>query len=107
MGFNPSSVVVKEGDGRANAFTFCRLFFALMVIYSHTYPLGGFGADPIGVLTLKKASFGSLAVYGFFFIGGCLVTQSLLRSTMLGYFWKRGVHFFHANPITNIMNSPL
>lgn len=75
---------------RANAFGFLRLFLAASVIYSHGYALGGFGQEPLGLLTDKQMSLGSLAVHAFFVISGYLVTDSYLRSgSTVRYLWKR------------------
>lgn len=73
-------------DARNNALNFVRLLLAGLVIVSHTWPSGGFGADPqFGDLTL-----GSWAVAGFFAISGYLVTGSRM-SLPLGQFTLRRI----------------
>jgi peptidoglycan/LPS O-acetylase OafA/YrhL len=76
--------------GRENALNIIRLVLAALVIVSHAFPIGGFGADPaVGDLGL-----GSIAVGGFFAISGYLITQSRFRSSLGSYAWKRIVRIF-------------
>lgn len=58
-----------------------RLVLALLVLVSHTYPLGGFGADPGWPTFRPSASLGGFAVGAFFALSGLLVTMSGLRRT--------------------------
>lgn len=58
-----------------------RLLLAVLVVFSHTFPLGGFGSDPliIGALGVSgTVSFGTFAVAGFFSLSGFLVTRSAI-----------------------------
>jgi peptidoglycan/LPS O-acetylase OafA/YrhL len=73
-------------DGRNNALNFVRLLLAGLVIVSHTWPSGGFGADP----QLGDLNLGSWAVAGFFAISGYLVTGSRM-SLPLGQFALRRI----------------
>ena len=73
-------------DTRDNALNFVRLLLAGLVIVSHTWPSGGFGADP----RLGDLSLGSWAVAGFFAISGYLVTGSRM-SLPLGRFGLRRI----------------
>jgi peptidoglycan/LPS O-acetylase OafA/YrhL len=69
----------------------------MMVLFTHAYPLGGFGREPIDALLGGQESFGSLAVIGFFVISGFLVTHSLLYSySYKQYFIKRALRIFPA-----------
>jgi peptidoglycan/LPS O-acetylase OafA/YrhL len=78
-------VTLRDALGtRDNALNFVRLLLAGLVIVSHTWPLGGFGADPhFGDLSL-----GSFSVAGFFAISGYLITGSRM-SLPLGQFALR------------------
>jgi hypothetical protein len=46
-----------------NAFT---LILALLVLYSHSYPLSGRGGDPLVPFTSAKISYDGFAVSSFF-----------------------------------------
>jgi peptidoglycan/LPS O-acetylase OafA/YrhL len=76
-----------EGFTRgANALNFLRLLFALMVIVSHSFPLG-FGRDDPHT---PSSSVGGIAVTGFFLLSGFLIAQSWTRSASLWRFaWHR------------------
>jgi peptidoglycan/LPS O-acetylase OafA/YrhL len=79
-------------DKRANNFDFLRLFFALLVLFSHSYVLatGDQSRDPIVTLTRGQEPGGSIAVDSFFIISGFLITASFERSkTLFSYFKKR------------------
>jgi peptidoglycan/LPS O-acetylase OafA/YrhL len=84
-------------DYRNNSIGFLRLLFATLVIYSHGFGLGGFGGgnEPLVALSGNAWSFGGLAVCGFFFLSGFLVTRSYegLRS-LPRFLWHRVVRIF-------------
>lgn len=61
----------------------------MLVMSGHTYGLGGFGEEPITLLTNSQESSGTIAVYGFFAISGFLVTRSLLTSPNVFVFWVK------------------
>lgn len=64
----------------ANAFDGLRLAAALLVLFSHSYPLSGqAAAEPLLRLTGNRATLGEVAVQVFFTISGYLVTLSWLR----------------------------
>lgn len=64
--------VLGDARSRNNALNLFRVIFAIFVLISHSFPLGGFGTEPsIGGLSL-----GGFAVAGFFSISGFLVTRS-------------------------------
>lgn len=96
----PSSLMISLHDHiairRGNNFNALRLFLALLVIFSHSFPLAlgngrhGEDPDPLNRWTQLQMSFGTMAVYAFFFISGFLITASWLRSeSVFDYFIKR------------------
>jgi peptidoglycan/LPS O-acetylase OafA/YrhL len=92
-----SGTIQERLDPRANSFGFLRLSFALLVIVSHAFALGGFNnyTDPLGTWTKGQEDFGSIAVTGFFVISGYLVTRSYAESgTAVRYLWKRILRIF-------------
>ena len=77
-------------DTRNNALNFVRLLLAGLVIVSHTWPLGGFGADPkFGDLPL-----GTWAVAGFFAISGYLVTGSRMTLSLGSFALRRALRIY-------------
>ncbi len=80
-------------DPRRNSLNGLRLVLAVLVIVSHSWPIGGYGHDPgDGDLTL-----GEWAVAGFFAISGYLITSSRLHSrTLLDYLWRRVLRIYPA-----------
>ena len=67
-----------------------RLALAVLVIISHTWPLGGFGDDPhLGDLTL-----GSWAVGAFFTISGYLICASRSRTSLLEFARRRALRIY-------------
>jgi peptidoglycan/LPS O-acetylase OafA/YrhL len=84
---------------KSNNFNIMRLLLALMVIFSHSFPLalgyGDGGNEPLKAWTRQQESFGTVAVDMFFFISGFLVTASWLRSkSMQDYLTKRVLRIY-------------
>ncbi len=78
---------------RKNSLTFLRFFLANLVIFSHCYPLGGFGSESL--LGSNKESYGSLAVESFFILSGFLITRSYTTSSSIWRFlWHRFLRIF-------------
>ena len=78
-------------DPRNNSLNFLRLVFALLVIVSHSIPLGGFGNESI----VGHATLGDISVDGFFAISGFLVTRSAATSKSTGrYAWHRFLRIY-------------
>lgn len=73
-----------EGPNCLNAL---RLLFAALVIISHGYTLGAFGAEP----HVHKTTLGTLGVDGFFAISGYLIMRSAQRSGSGRYAWHRAL----------------
>jgi hypothetical protein len=84
MALSPSAPL-----GRDNSFTFLRLFFALAVVFGHSYVLGGFGAEPLTLLTGGVISGREIAVQGFFVLSGFLIAKSLAENPSL---WRFACH---------------
>lgn len=76
-------------DHKENRFDILRLIAAWLVLFSHSYPLGGWpNSDPLAS-TLGIDSFGGVGVSIFFVLSGYLVTLSLERSGNLSVFIRR------------------
>jgi peptidoglycan/LPS O-acetylase OafA/YrhL len=78
---------------RENNFDFIRLTMALLVIFSHSYPLAtGFGTDEFFFrITRAQLSGGSIAVDVFFFVSGYLITSSFQHSKSVWVYLKKRV----------------
>jgi peptidoglycan/LPS O-acetylase OafA/YrhL len=76
-----------------NSFDTLRLFFAVLVIFSHSYVLGRGSNDtePLFVLTNGQITFGNVSVWAFFVISGFLIAQSWTRSPNPRKFLKRRI----------------
>lgn len=85
-------------DPRANSIGFLRWFMAFLVIFSHAGPLAGFyGGKDLGTQWSNEQSFGGVAVCGFFFFSGFLITKSRMgRSSTARYFWRRAMRIIPA-----------
>ncbi len=85
-------------DPRANSIGFLRWLMAFLVIFSHAGPLAGFyGGKDLGTTISTEQSLGGVAVAGFFFFSGYLITQSRRgSSTIFRYFWRRALRIFPA-----------
>jgi peptidoglycan/LPS O-acetylase OafA/YrhL len=83
---------VAQGEG-TNNFDTLRLIFAVLVVFSHSFPLGR-GSDatePLFVATRGQVTVGNLSVWAFFAISGFLITQSWVRSPSPIKFLRRRV----------------
>jgi peptidoglycan/LPS O-acetylase OafA/YrhL len=81
-------------DPSKNAFGFLRFALAALVVFSHCYPLGGFGPDPLALFTTERLSLGLFAVALFFVLSGFLITRSALRTPMGRFLWHRFLRIF-------------
>ena len=81
-------------DGRANSLGLLRLVLALLVLVSHSMPLG-FGRPNIGRgLSGGQSDLGTLAVYGFFIVSGFLVSGSAQRLPVGRFLWHRFIRIY-------------
>lgn len=83
--------------GRDNNLDFIRFCAAVMVIFSHAFPISlGFGkGDYLSALTGGQIDFGGVAVSIFFFYGGFLICKSAYRLQTAGkYFRARVIRIF-------------
>lgn len=85
-------------DPRSNSLDFLRWLMAFLVIFSHSGPVAGFyGGEDLGIQISDEQSLGGVAVAGFFFFSGFLITKSRMgRSTIWRYFWRRCLRIFPA-----------
>lgn len=74
-----------------NRFDFLRLLAAWLVLFSHSFPLGGQPQNEPLASTLGLDTLGGVGVAIFFVLSGYLVTLSLLRSPNLGVFARRRI----------------
>jgi len=76
-----------------NSFDTLRLFFAVLVILSHSFALGlgSNDAEPLSLLTHGQVNFGNVSVWAFFVISGFLIAQSWTRSPKPWKFLKKRI----------------
>ena len=74
-----------------NNLDFLRLFFALIVIFSHSFAIskGADSLDPLARWTRGESTFGEAAVAFFFIVSGFLISGSWLRSSSASQYLKR------------------
>ena len=90
-------MIVTQERFRKNNFNLIQFIMAILVIYSHAFPIASAqnNGELIMDLTASRYSFGSLAVAVFFIISGYLVSSSYENSTsVLQYFKKRIFRIF-------------
>ena len=96
---------IKRLGEHRNAFGFLRLFFASLVIVSHTPELvdGDRHREPLEMAT-GIMSLGDLAVDGFFIISGYLIVGSYLkRPEIIDYFLRRVARIFPAFIVASLL----
>lgn len=81
-----------KGLKKDNSLNIIRLFLAILVVYEHTAPLGGYKVNP----DLFGKSIGAWAVYIFFEISGYLITASSFSNSVPQYLIKRIARIFPA-----------
>lgn len=85
-------------DPRQNSIGFLRWLMAFAVIFSHAGPVAGlFGGVDVGAQWGAETSLGGVAVTGFFFLSGMLITRSMMSSASPArYLWHRFARIFPA-----------
>ena len=84
-------------DPKNNGFGLLRLTLALLVIFAHAYPLGGFGLDPLAACTRQQQSIGEVAVAVFFALSGFLICRSAAGPLSVPRFlWHRVLRIYPA-----------
>ncbi len=79
-------------DPARNALNSLRLYFALLVIVSHSIVLGGYRSETLW----GHGTLGDIAVDAFFAISGFLIAASASRNSVLRYLWQRFLRIFPA-----------
>lgn len=99
------SLIEQKLQEKDNNFNIIRLFAAILVLFSHSYPLSGtpgeFFASTWGVETG-----GGIGVSIFFILSGFLVTRSLTYSgSVRKYIWSRSLRIFPALVIVILLTT--
>ncbi|HOA86136.1 MAG TPA: acyltransferase [Microbacteriaceae bacterium] len=83
-------------DAKSNSIGFLRWLMAFMVIFSHAGPIAGFyGGKDLGTQWSSEQSLGGVAVCGFFFLSGFLITRSKMGpSSTPRFFWHRALRIY-------------
>jgi peptidoglycan/LPS O-acetylase OafA/YrhL len=80
---------------KSNSIGFLRFLLASLVVWSHSPGVGGLGIDPIARYTRGFENGGTLAVAGFFFLSGFLITRSYGTSgSIVAFMWHRFLRIF-------------
>ena len=88
---------LREGlRGHRNSLGILRLVLATLVIFSHAFPLGGWGTDPGLGWSKGQESIGGFAVVGFFAISGYLIAKSGANADIAQFMWRRMLRIFPA-----------
>lgn len=106
-------------DAKRNALAFLRIVLAALVVWHHTYPIGGYDErqDPLHWATGGRVAIGNIAVCGFFALSGFLVTRSWAARTgpdvnkLVRFLWHRGLRimpgFWLALAVTVFVLAPI
>lgn len=86
----PRVTIGQTFDPRHNALNFLRLFFAVLVIFSHAIVLGDYGSEALW----GNGTLGGIAVDGFFAVSGFLIAASAMRNHVGRYMWQRFLRIF-------------
>jgi len=87
----------KYTTNRDNNFNLIRFIAAVLVLYSHSYPLskGPKAVDPLGLLI--NMTWGGIAVDVFFVTSGFLITYSFFsRNNIIAFIWARILRIYPA-----------
>jgi len=88
-------------DMSSNSLNLIRLAFALFVVVSHSYMIGGFE----GSIFIGSFGLGFFSVACFFAISGYLISQSRSHSTIKSYLWKRLIRIVPGYLVAYLMTS--
>jgi peptidoglycan/LPS O-acetylase OafA/YrhL len=88
---SPAEASSQQRANSGDSFVSVRLVLALMVVWGHSFPLGGFGVEPIGAFCRAQLSPDGLAVKGFFILSGFLLMQALTQRPCLARYTIRRV----------------
>lgn len=96
---------------RDNCFDLLRLLLAGLVVYSHTYQVGGHGEEGLSRFAHGQTIAGTVAVLGFFGLSGFLVGDSFVRSPDWLQFLRRRVRrimpgFWACMIVTGVVLAP-
>jgi peptidoglycan/LPS O-acetylase OafA/YrhL len=79
-------------DEANNGITAMRMLLALAVIAFHVWPIGGFGPDPLMLVTSGQSEGGgTAAVLAFFALSGFLLASSRERLSRRAFIWRRAL----------------
>lgn len=96
-GAAPKRAIGDALRGHSNSLGVIRLVLAALVIFDHSFVLGGYSdTNPVLQLTNGQATLGSLAVAGFFAISGYLIAKSGLSADIMQFLWRRFLRIFPA-----------
>lgn len=95
--------------GRDNNFNALRLLAAILVLFSHCYPLSGnIQREPIAHLTNNIADGGLMAVVAFFFLSGYLISASWASAPHFpSFMMKRALRIFPGLAVAVIITALL
>jgi peptidoglycan/LPS O-acetylase OafA/YrhL len=99
-----------DWTAKANNFDFIRLALAVLVIYSHSFPLGtgSEASEPIRIFTRGQMTGGAIAVDLFFIMSGFLISASAERSSgILSYLQKRVARIYPAFIVSAVLTATL
>lgn len=96
-------------DQRDNNFDFIRLALAILVIFSHSYPLGTGSelVEPFNFMTRHQVTGGHIAVDLFFIISGFLITASYERSGNITAYMKKRIFRIYPGFVVTMLFSLL
>ena len=90
--FKFQTLLSMSQHGRANNLNAIRLLLAVLVIFSHSFPLAtGRPTDPLTWCRHDSMTLGFLAVDLFFFISGMLITASWLNCSSMNDYLRRRI----------------
>ncbi|MBB4041501.1 peptidoglycan/LPS O-acetylase OafA/YrhL [Microvirga flocculans] len=99
------ATIAEALEEKSNNFDLLRLGAALLVLFSHSYPLSGTNFEPIYYYLGGYDTGGGWAVSAFFIISGFLVTQSLMRRSLSSYIAARVLRVFPALAVVILLQT--